>query len=130
MRKIFYVVICGLICTLLTSCSFMSNYDPGFVQRSLNCKHLKLLKKGMTQNDVLTVMGDPQIQKKFTKSDIWFYYTNWDWADAAVTEVECTPLIFENERLIGWGLDFYRNYMHQDWLYNTKEIFSKENVGK
>jgi len=125
-----YIVICGLFCSLLVSCSFINRYDPGFIQRSLNQKHLKLVKKGMTKNEVLAIMGGPQIQKKFKKSNILFYYTTWDWADAAVTEIECTPLVFENDRLIGWGLAFYRNYIHKDWLFNTDEIFSKENVGK
>ena len=130
MRKKFYIFVCALICSFLVSCSFISNYDPGFGLRTLNQEHLKLIKKGMTEHEVLAIMGDPQIQKKFKKADILFYYTTWDWADAAITETECTPLVFENDQLAGWGLAFYKNYIHQDWLFNADEIFSKENVGK
>jgi hypothetical protein len=125
-----YMVICGLICFLLVSCSFVSKYDPGFVLRSLNQKHLKLLKKGMTEYEATAIMGKPQIQDEFYKADILFYYTTWDWADAAITKIECTPLVFENDQLIGWGLAFYKNYMHRDWLYNTDKIFSQQNIGK
>ncbi len=130
MRKVFYIVICGLICFLPVSCSFMSKYDPGFIQRAQNLKHLKLIKKGMTKQEVLTIMGEPQRYGKIQQTNIWFYYTVWDWADAAVSEIECTPLVFENDQLIGWGLAFYRNYTHRDWLFNTNKIFSKENLGK
>jgi hypothetical protein len=125
-----YIVICGLICFFLVSCSFMSKFDPGFIQRSWNREHLKLLKKGMTQQEVSAIMGPPQIQRKFHKSNLWFYYTVWDWADAQITEIECTPVVFEHDRLIGKGLAFFRNYIHGDWLFNTNKIFSEENSGK
>ena len=125
-----FITVCGLICFFLASCTFIDKYDPGFVLRSLNQKHLKLLKKGMTELEVIVIMGKPQIQDKFKEANILFYYTTWDWADAAITKIECTPLVFENDQLIGWGLAFYRNYMHQDWLFNADKIFSKENIGQ
>ena len=132
MRKIFYIIICGFMCSLLVSCSFINKYDPGFVLRSMNQKHLKLLNKGMTEDEVLAIMGKPQIQDNFKKANILFYYTTWDWADAAVNKIECTPLIFENDHLIGWGLAFYRNYKHKDWLFEVDkdELYDEENVGK
>ena len=130
MRKIFVFIICGIFCSVLASCSFINNYDPGFILRSKNKKHLKLLKKGMTENEVITIMGEPQIKDQFDEADILFYYTIWNWADAAVTKIECTPLVFEKDRLIGWGLAFYRNYIHKDWQFNTEKLFSKENIGK
>ena len=86
MRKIFYIIICGFMCSLLVSCSFINKYDPGFVLRSMNQKHLKLLNKGMTEDEVLAIMGKPQIQDNFKKANILFYYTTWDWADAAVNK--------------------------------------------
>ena len=130
MRKVFYIVICGLICSLLVSCKFINKYDPGFVLRSVNIANLKLLKKGMTKQEALDIMGAPQIQREFHVADILYYYTTWDWADAVVTESECSPLVFENNQLIGWGLAFYRNYIHKDWLFDTEAMFSEKNLGK
>ncbi len=124
------IILFLLFSMLSTSCSFISKYDPGFVQRAVNLENLELLKKGMTEQDALAIMGTPQIREDFHKAIILFYYTDWDWADAAVLKAECTPLVFENNKLIGWGLAFYRNYIHKEWLFTNEQLFSEENLGK
>ena len=127
MRKIFQIIVCGLICSSLVSCSFLDRYDPGFIERVQNQEHAKLVKKGMTKDEVLAIMGEPRIHEKYNTPNIWFYYTDWDWADAAVTESECTPLLFKNDKLIGKGFVFYRNYKQREWLFSNKKIFKKKN---
>lgn len=105
----------------LNSCSTLDKYDPGFVERYENTENVKKLKKGMTKQEVVEIMGNPLVDEKYNKPNIWFYYTEWDWADAARTEIECTPLVFENGILIGWGRSFYRDYIHKPWRFNDKE---------
>ena len=129
-RVLLYSSVIFLVSILSTSCSFISKYDPGFVQRAINQENLELLKKGMTEQDVLTIMGTPQIKEDYHKAIILLYYTDWDWADAAVLKAECTPLVFENDKLIGWGRGFYKNYIHKEWLFTNQQIFSPENIGK
>lgn len=130
MSKIFQIVVCGMICSLLVSCAFIDRYDPGFVQRSVNRRNLEYLKKDMSKQEVLGIMGESLIHEKYNKPNIWFYYTDWDWADAAITQSECTPLVFENDRLIGWGRDFYKDYIHKTWLFSGEKLFQKDSLGK
>lgn len=116
-------IIAITLCLAIASCSFLDRYDPGFVERYNNLEHLKLLKVGMTKQEVLNTMGKPLVKEKYNTPNIWFYYTDWDWADAARTQSECTPLVFEKGKLIGWGQPFYRDYIHKDWLFNPASVF-------
>ncbi|MGI2021960.1 DUF3192 domain-containing protein [Shewanella glacialipiscicola] len=47
---------------------------------------------------------------KETKLQIMFYRTHHDKSDGVTTKEECTPLIFENDKLIAWGQDTYKQY--------------------
>ena len=42
---------------------------------------------------------------------IYFYYTNRKWGDSNYTKDECTALVFENNKLTGWGDEFYENML-------------------
>ena len=37
---------------------------------------------------------------------IWFYYTDLKRLDAAITDDELTPVVFDGDKVIGWGLGF------------------------
>jgi hypothetical protein len=39
---------------------------------------------------------------------ILYYYTHRKRFDGKVTKDECTPVVIKNEKLIGWGDDFYQ----------------------
>ncbi len=117
-------------CFVMNSCSFLDRYDSGFVERQQNTQNVKKLKLGMTKKQVLAIMGEPLIDEKYNKPNIWFYYTDWDWADCARTEEECTPLVFENGVLIGWGRAYYRNYIHSTWQFNDKAAINYDVNGQ
>ena len=51
---------------------------------------------------------------KETKLQIMFYRTHHDKSDGVTTKEECTPLIFENDKLIAWGQDTYKQYLDAD----------------
>lgn len=38
--------------------------------------------------------------------EILFYYTDLKRSDGAITDDELTPIVLENDRLIGWGWSF------------------------
>jgi outer membrane protein assembly factor BamE (lipoprotein component of BamABCDE complex) len=123
-----FLAIAAVSLLLLASCSFLDRYDPGFVERVNNRENLQKLKVGMTKKEVITVMGEPLVDEKYNQPDMWFYYTDWDWADAARTRTECTPVIFENGHLAGWGVKFYREYTHKDWVFdNPSETLKNDN---
>lgn len=84
---------------LLGGCGYFAQFD--------NVQNATRLRVGMTKSEVLEIMGEPVQDEIFTTPNIWFYYVNTQWHDGLTTEDECMPLIFENDRLIGFGNDFY-----------------------
>ena len=99
--------------------------------RSENRQNLMKLRKGMTREEVLTLMGDkittvnigksalaitnPFKSKVIRANDreykILYYYTHYDQKDwpfkrFVVLERELTPVVFEDDKLIGWGNEF------------------------
>ncbi len=71
------------------------------------------LKIGMTKEEVLRIMKKPVLNEAYKTEDgkelvILFFYTNRMWADGNYTRDECTPVVFEDGRVVGWGNEFYR----------------------
>ncbi len=95
-----------LITLFVVSCS---------TEQSNNLEHISKLKEGMSKAEVLQVMGEPLKNEVYNKDNLWFYYTDWKWIDGSRTSDECTPLVFENDKLIGWGQEFYKKYRQKDW---------------
>ena len=140
MKKIFLLPVLLVLCLILTSCvtgyqgrgskdsifiQYIDKYSPGFVERYKNTQNVKKLKNGMTKEEVYKIMGEPLMYEQYARPNIWFYYTDWDWADCAKTKSEMTPLVFEKGKLAGWGRSFYTKYSHIDWLFNKEEFFDK-----
>lgn len=83
---------------ILSSCTYFSQFTVG--------DKLKQLRVGMTKAQVLKIMGKP-VDEVYTTPDVWYYYTDTKWHDFLTTSDECTPLVFKNGKLQGWGNDFY-----------------------
>ena len=85
---------------MLSSCTYSSQFA--------NRSHSRELRKGMTKDEVLALMGEPLRNQKYHRPDIWFYYidTRWGW-DFSSTRDECLPLVFKDGKLEGWGNDYY-----------------------
>ncbi len=91
----------------------MSSCSPS--RRALNVEHMKHLKKGMTKQEVLNLMGHPLENEAYNSENVWYYFTESKWSDGMITRDECIPLFFENGYLLGWGQDEYRKYRQRDW---------------
>jgi len=67
------------------------------------------LKTGQTKDQVLGIMGDPSRNEKYNTNgkniDVWFYRTDTD--IYALEDDNFTPVIFEDDRLVGWGRNLY-----------------------
>ncbi len=95
-----------LIALLLSSCNS---------EASINVDNLARLKEGMSKQEVLAVMGQPLVNEKYNTENVWFYYTESKWSDGSRTSDECSPLVFEDGKLIGWGQAFYKKYVQKSW---------------
>ena len=64
---------------------------------------------GTSRSQVLTQLGAPDFSEAFQHSDddyrVLFYRTQHRHSDGDTTIDETTPLVFKNDRLIGWGED-------------------------
>lgn len=102
-----------LIFVLMLSMMFFS---CAFIEERRNNRNLEQLKRGMTKEEVLNIMGEPlKDEKRYRDPDVWFYYTETKWSDGNATRDECTPLVFKDGRLIGWGKKYYKKRIQKDW---------------
>src|SRR4030042_4664987 len=77
-----------------------------------NNTNLLSLEMGITKEAVIEIMGKPDLNEAYQSLRgksvvIFFYYTQRKWQDGNLTKDECTPIVFENGKLIGWGSEFY-----------------------
>ena len=80
-----------------------------------NSNNVKLLRKGMGKTEVLAIMGEPLKNEVYNTNNVWYYFTEPKWSDGVITHDECTPLFFENDKLLGWGQKAYKEYRQQKW---------------
>ena len=100
---------------LLIILSFFLTSCAVYREASKNRDNVEKLKKDMSKAEVIAVMGEPVKGEVYCKPDVLFYYTGTKWSDGNTTSDECTPLVFEKDRLIGSGADFYKDYIQKDW---------------
>ena len=75
-----------------------------------NRKNITKLTLGQTRTEVLTKMGEPNFSEAFKgRGDepytVLYYRTHREHGDGDTTKDETTPLVFENDLLVGWGND-------------------------
>ena len=98
--------------------------------RDLNRKNMLSLSIGMEKADVLRVMGNRQVKdlqlgtltnpykSEIFKAqekifEVWYYYTDRTVADGMISDGELTPVVFENEKLVGWGDGFFQDLVRK-----------------
>ncbi|WP_390881766.1 DUF3192 domain-containing protein [Alteromonas oceanisediminis] len=108
-------IACGLCAPLLLSGCVVSvggdgdgYYQHDWEKREANNRqHVSRLEQGMMLEKVTQRMGladfDEAYQQDGANYRILYYRTQRITDDGVTTKDECTPLIFENGRLIGWG---------------------------
>ena len=72
-----------------------------------NRKKISRLEIGEAYKDVLNKFSTPEYSELLKKGDssyqVLYFATNSQHADGKVTKDECTPLVFKNAKLIGFG---------------------------
>jgi len=111
-----------LFMSLLSSCS-RSPIVTG-VHAEENRYRLSWVKVGMTKGNVYDKMGCPQRTEKVevngTHYEIWYYLTKrYALGQTRLLPQNTTPLIFKNNKLIGWGREYYNYLLNVD---NEREV--------
>ncbi|AGP80891.1 lipoprotein [Alteromonas mediterranea MED64] len=93
-----------------------SHYGADWEDREFNNrKHIANLETGTSYENVLRKMGVADFNELFEKQDgtyrVLYYRTQKTMGDGITTKDECTPLVFRNGELVGWGDSAY-SLMH------------------
>ena len=79
-----------------------------------NKVQISKLELGITRAEVMALLGTPDIteakKQGNTAIQVMFFRTQHVRADGLTTQDECTPLLFENDKLIAWGEGAYLSY--------------------
>ena len=77
-----------------------------------NQEQINRLALNSSAEDVRTLLGTPDFTESFNKDgemvQVLFYRTHHEKSDGKTTKEECTPLIFKQNRLTGWGDKAYQ----------------------
>lgn len=89
-----------------------SHYSMDTEEREYNNRqHISNLTTGTSYETVLTRMGVADFIELYEKEDgtyrVLFYRTQKTMADGITTKDECTPVVFKNSALVGWGDSAY-----------------------
>jgi len=80
-------------------------------EQRTNSKLISELEIGMERSAVMARLGPPSDSEAFTRDGeemrVLFYRTQRKHSDGETTRDETTPLVFENDQLIGWGEAVY-----------------------
>ncbi|QJR82876.1 DUF3192 domain-containing protein [Alteromonas pelagimontana] len=88
------------------------NYSSDWEDREFNNRqHISKLQEDMSYESVVQKMGVADFNELHQKEDgvyrILFYRTQRTMDDGVTTKDECTPLVFKNGSLVGWGDSAY-----------------------
>ncbi len=76
-----------------------------------NREAIDKLNPGMVFSDIRHSMGNPDFKEVFDnngdKMVVLFYRTDSVKSDGVTSKDECTPLVFKNDKLVGWGQKAY-----------------------
>lgn len=98
-KTLFYSFAGALLLLSVSGCAYKE------IER--NQDNLAKIRKGMTKEQVIAIMGEPIKGESYCRDDVFFYYTRQVWMDGLVTRDECTPIAFDYfGKVIGWGRDF------------------------
>jgi hypothetical protein len=106
MRVLFSV---GCLALFLTGCvggsgEFQWGFRDQYNLAQKNRRAVANLRTGMSQDEVRTLMGEPEMAETYPREAIWFYRTDLTGGVQASVDADFTALIFNDQRrLTGWG---------------------------
>ena len=117
MNKLAVVALFGLSLGL-SGCVISVNGDGEYagqsdwqVKEQKNRKHISQLQQDASYDEILNRMGIADFNEFYAKGDdkyqVLYYRTQRMEDDGVTTKDECTPLVFNNNVLVGWGESAY-----------------------
>ena len=106
--------------SLLSACIYInkggdSNSDWEKAERE-NKAVISSLQIDTAEADIRSRLGEPDFSEGYSDKDaavrVLFYRTQRQKEDGITTKDECTPLVFRNGKLIGWGEKAYSSNQH------------------
>ena len=115
MNKLIVATICGLSLGL-SGCVISVGGDGEYGHQSdwhnkeqKNRKHISRLQQDVSYDGILQRMGIADFNEFYAKGEdtyqVLYYRTQRVDSDGLTTKDECTPLVFKNSELVGWGKD-------------------------
>jgi outer membrane protein assembly factor BamE (lipoprotein component of BamABCDE complex) len=90
------------------------NHDDWEDQQQHNREAIARLDIGMERMTVLDRLGSPNFSEAYTRDGdeyrVLFFRTQHRHSDGDTTKDETTPLVFRNDKLIGWGDEAYATH--------------------
>lgn len=135
--KITFILLCSV---LLSGCVTLQSMPEGGARTDLPSSRIGSVQVGMTSREVAAAMGEKAIigyERRDTASaasnsvtvnnpyqkeilsqrgktyDVFYYLTHIRKADGIISQDELTPLVFENDIVIGKGWDFLKDLRSQ-----------------
>jgi len=99
-------VILLTLSVFISGCEAICKFD-GACWAQRNRDNLNRLGIGMTKSEVREIMGKPYKREASGKTEWWFYQT--EHSAYEPDYVRYTPIAFEDEKVIGWGRNFYKD---------------------
>ena len=117
MNKLIVATICGLSLGL-SGCVISVGGDGEYGRQSdwhdneqKNRKHISRLQQNVSYDDTLQHMGIADFDEFYAEGkdtyQVLYYRTQRVDSDGVTTKDECTPLVFKNSELVGWGKDAF-----------------------
>ncbi len=113
MKTLKYFTIAALMATSLSGCVIVAgdrDFDESWEKQQRNNREMiSDLVMQTERSKVIMKMGQPNFSEAFMKGDdeyrVLYYRTQHRNSDGDTTKDETTPLVFKNDKLIGWGGD-------------------------
>lgn len=112
--KFVALVLAACLMTSMSGCVIV-NGEPGWYgsdwedEQRENREIISALEIGMEREQVVGRLGTPNFSEAFSRDGeefrVLFFRTQHRRADGDTTRDETTPLVFQNDTLIGWGND-------------------------
>ncbi|MGX5175236.1 DUF3192 domain-containing protein [Aliikangiella sp. IMCC44653] len=112
MNNLLKLVLAGVITTGLSGCIIVGDHHDDShrnwkAQQEKNRELISALEMNTSRQAVVSLLGAPHFSEAFTQDSgeyrVLFYRTHHVESDGDTTKDETTPLIFKNNKLIGWG---------------------------
>jgi hypothetical protein len=119
MKTLYTFVVAGLLATTMSGCVIVAgdrdwdDNDSWESRQQSNREAISKLELNTSRAVIVDQLGAPSFSDAFVRAGkeyrVLFYRTQRTVSDGETTRDETTPLIFENDQLIGWGHESLAN---------------------